>query len=49
MLSNGYAYIPLHKASMAFFFIVALCMLLRLFLLFQLMYTFIHFKDTSSH
>jgi len=30
------------------FFIVAPCLLLR-FLLFQLMHTFIHFKNTNSH
>jgi hypothetical protein len=32
-----------------FLLIVALCMLLQLFLLFQVMHTFTHFKNTSSH
>jgi len=30
-------------------FIVAPCMLLRLFFLFPLMHSFIHFKNTNSH
>ena len=37
------------RISFHYFFIVPRCILLRLFLLFQLMHTFTHFKNTNSH
>jgi len=42
-------YLLVNEIFAVHFFIVALCMLLWLFLLFQLMHTFIHFKNTDSH
>ena len=38
-----------HKQKPTIFFIVAPCTLLRLFLLYQLIHTSTHFKNTSSH